>query len=43
MLSDVDKRVRSMLKRVARDVEDTHHYRKITYKELWLKIHPDSV
>ena len=36
------KKVRGILVGVARGEVDTHHYRKIGYKELWLLIYPDG-
>ena len=36
MLTKTEKRVRAILIKVARGTFSTHHYRKITYQELWL-------
>ncbi|HHE0562686.1 TPA: hypothetical protein ACN351_004779, partial [Vibrio parahaemolyticus] len=40
MLSKTEKKVRKILIKVARGSLDTYHFRKITYKELWLTQYP---
>ena len=40
MLTKTEKLVRAILIKAARGTFSTHHYRKITYKELWLTQYP---
>ncbi|MCG8564015.1 MAG: hypothetical protein MI747_02935 [Desulfobacterales bacterium] len=42
MLTQVEQDVRDILIKVARGIFTTHHYRKITYKELWLSQYPNQ-
>jgi hypothetical protein len=42
-MTRIEKEVRKVLIQVARGAFETHHFRKITYKELWLTQYPRGV